>query len=808
MDAKLRQIVSKAAGTYFIVTDVSQVATIEAESKMRLFFINTEKGPVNALFKFAKGDSAGFTSIFGKNTRLQEKKGNFSTSSCLEALAVGPIAVINLRTFSDADVAGVVGLNPNIVLTDTAIVGYDTLFNKNGFWVPKAQNIIESLSGETLLNFANVGNSDLSVIVKFATDAEVLTLTTEGEKTLKNCALEIDEYPALDFNMLLKSTFVTVYVFNATFTNPNTNPYYGHLFNASGNVDVTRLTELMAIPEAGYSQKITGSLIPGLISELNESISIDTIVNQNYMTSGIISFIDDSLFELDNKSLLDITASEFYDSNGAKVSGTSNYLLSHVVPVTLTTSTTVYPLTLANQNVFPTASNLTKYACIKVDANSFEASFEQGLRIGDKIKGFDGFVVVDSIVTLDVNAAIGSTSSKYTKVKYVCSGPIDFEETTVTEPIPEVPEVPEVPAIIGTGTEQNPEFSAVPAVPAVPGVYTYKAIKLTNVTNTGYVKPFGLVGYKPRLAQFIDGTATKQSEILDMMVSPGIVKGIKSTTGIRYVVDCFKSYVEPSYKSQFGSLMVSLDEGNRFVRAILNEPFMEDMQNSINPLFKQTPTGSFDWAYVPEGGNKTYSSKLLTKFNLGSDMSFFFGPGNEVGSVMKPLAALISNLFYSKTFAFDVVANSSGYVDGITKLESEIDDNERVFCEKFNYNPIIYFNGGNTIFGNMTGQKANTAQRQIHNSELLAFIKESLYNLSKGESFKKANYDDYLRTETESSNFMNNLALAGAIEANPIVICNASNNTPEIAKQKIKLVHIEYTPINALEKVVFDLKIN
>jgi hypothetical protein len=780
MDAKLRKIISKAAGSYFIVTDNSQVATIEAEPKMRLYFINSEKGAVNMLFKFAKGDTIGFTSMFGKGTRLQEKKGNFSISTCLEALTAGPIAVINLRNFDNSvDKTDVIGLNPNTNDTDKQNIAYTSLFNINKFWTPKAKNMPGLLTKDCLLSFGNVGSNDISIIVTLAGDDDVLTLTSQGDSSLKNCTLEIDEYPAIDFEMLLKDTFVNVYVFNNSFniTGISTNKYYGQYFNNDGQIDLANIENLAAIPESGFIKKFTGSLIPSLISETTSAISIDAIINQDYMNYGIISYINDDLFELDNKFLLDVKGIKFFNGTNTKVALTSDTLLSYVVPETLTESAAVYPLTLANQNVVPASRNLITYGCVKIDEQNFEGSFDQGLRVGDYIKGIDNSLVkINMITVLDEAAIIGATTSTYKKVKYTCSGNIDYKVTV-------------------TGVDPDE-------------VTTYAVIKENLFTQVGLAIPSDLSGYKPRSAQFTDGTASKQKDILDMMIAPGIVKGIKSTEGIRYVVDCFKSFVEPSYKYQFGQLMVSLDEGNRFVRSIVNEPFVEDLEKSTNPLFKQTPTGIFDWSFLKVGGNTAYSSKLLTKFSAGANMCFFFGPGNIVGSITRPMAGLVSNLFYAKSMDYDVVANATGYVDGISELETPIDDDDRAFCEAFRFNPIIFFNGGNTIFGNNTGQKEDTAQLQIHNSELLAYIKNSLYSLSKSEAFKKGNYDDYLRTETECTAFMTNLALAGAIEASPIVQCNAGNNTPEIAKQKIKLVHIEYTPVNALEKVVFDLTIN
>lgn len=332
--------------------------------------------------------------------------------------------------------------------------------------------------------------------------------------------------------------------------------------------------------------------------------------------------------------------------------------------------------------------------------------------------------------------------------------------------------------------------------------------KILPLTDSGRLKPFNLKSYKPREEQFVSGSGARQSEILDMMISPGIIKGLKNFDGIRYLIDGFKSFVEGSYKYQFGQLANSLDESNKFVRCILNEPFIEDLEKSVDPLFKQTPNGILDLMYLPEGGNKNYSTIFLTKFSIGAEKCFYYGSGLIKNDKIGVPAGLISNMFIIKNVPFDVVANTTGYIDDIDGIELNPDDLERKYMEQFNWNPIVKMKKGFTIYGNLTGQKAKSALQQIHNSELLAYIKESLYNMSKGEAFKKGTYDNYLSTEVEVTNFMEALVLADAIQPNPIVICNASNNTSEISKNKIKLVHIEFTPIDCLEKIVFDLTIN
>lgn len=217
LDVELRRIVPKAAGTYFIVRDNSQVEEIEAENKMRLFFINVEQGPINMAISFAKGDKTGFQTTFGKGTRMMKKKGNFSIDTCLDALNAGPITVVNLRKFDDElDKCDVCGFNMNTqkLLKSIVETPYRSLFNTNSFWTP-TYDAMNNIVGNSLLNFANVGNSDFSIFV--VRSKNVSTVTSEGNETLANCSMVIDEYPAIDFNQLVGDTIVDVYLFNNTF---------------------------------------------------------------------------------------------------------------------------------------------------------------------------------------------------------------------------------------------------------------------------------------------------------------------------------------------------------------------------------------------------------------------------------------------------------------------------------------------------------------------------------------------------------------------------------------------------------------
>lgn len=341
--------------------------------------------------------------------------------------------------------------------------------------------------------------------------------------------------------------------------------------------------------------------------------------------------------------------------------------------------------------------------------------------------------------------------------------------------------------------------------------YIVKANPFTKRKDVA-LNNFVLKSYKPSESQFINGSPTRQDEILQMMLSKGIVKGLKSSTGIRYLVDCFKSYVEPNYKWQFGNLCNTLHEGNKFVTALVNEPFVTDLMKSTNPLFKDTPSDPMiNYEYLPIGGNKQYSRTLLTKptDENGAGWCFFFGPEDIINGIPCPIIGLISNLFVNKTYQFDIVANETGYISGINQLGENFDDDERKYLNKFRYNPIVKFDSGYTIYGNQSGQRVISKQQQIHNVELLCYIKEQLFNMARPDTFKKGTYDEYLSTQVRTEEFMNSLVMANAVKPDGLVVkCDLENNTTEIQNYRIKLVHVEYVPYDCIEKVVFDININ
>lgn len=399
MDLKLLEIAGKQAGIYFIVTDNSAVPAAITTSNLRLVPINSPKGPVNTVVVFQSGDTASFENVFGKSTRQMERKGNQSLKTALKCLEAGPVAVINLRSFDDEqDKTQIRAFSANSEKGETQLVPYTRLYNMNQLWTVTPKYMANLLTQKHLLNIGNIGTSDISVFIVVSTHVD--SVTSEGDNTLGKTELEIEEYPALNPEMLLKDTFVDVYVFNNTFNvaDVTTNKYYGQFFDTDGNVDLSRLEELTEIPEAGFNRRFTGSLIPNLKSESGESISIDTVINQAYSETGLVAFINDEVLESDDLNTIDFDGSTFYDEEGNRLESASETMLSHVAPAQIHKTFVAFPPTsdmvkvIEDQEViFETERYQNNDGTL--DETSFIGVFEQGVRVGDRIKGINSSVV-------------------------------------------------------------------------------------------------------------------------------------------------------------------------------------------------------------------------------------------------------------------------------------------------------------------------------------------------------------------------------------------------------------------------------
>ena len=325
-----------------------------------------------------------------------------------------------------------------------------------------------------------------------------------------------------------------------------------------------------------------------------------------------------------------------------------------------------------------------------------------------------------------------------------------------------------------------------------------------------------LPAYKMREEQFVNGTPERQSSILDMMIAPNIVKGLKNSHSYRprYLVDAFKTFIEPAYKYQFGVLAKELSEkSTMFCRSIINEAFVEDMQKSKNPYFRVSPDKPFNTEFVETGGNKRLpGSNTYEKPKEGDKYCFYFGPGvtvNHFGqTIIAPPAGLVSKAFvdkYTSMFPYSIVANTSGIISGsgVSGVEVDFDQEDRDSLERVGYNAIIRELGkGLMIYGNNTGQyRTKTSMSKIHVSELIAYIQEQMLAITRDYVFKVNDYQNRLEVKKRADAVMNQVLDNGGVLYFENK-CDASNNTIEIIENDMCILDTIIVAGHGAEKFV------
>ena len=662
MDYKLRQIAgNKPAGTYFVVTDQSNATEIMPNMNVRLAFINEKMGPINTMVYFDRGATAEFQNVFGKRNRRNEKNGNFGIKSCLEMIEAGPLCVINLRAFdSEYDKTTVSSLGASKIDEIIKDTPYADMFNKNGFWTPRSKNLLKVFGAdENLLNFANVGTGNVSIMVVASSAETVSAITNEYNKTLVDVDLEVEAYPALiaDSNKKLYETFVDVYVFANSFVDANSNVHYKHLFqNTEGGalINQSDIESLTNIKASGYINKFTGSVIPYLIEGTNQ-LSIDMVINQFYQETGLFCSINAEVLEtetINGMPVINTGASGYHTETGALVD--KGNLLSYRYE-NVSAAEVEFPDNITNANYRSVESLIYSgdiFPAGQEKGNVVYAILENGVRYGDTIvfrddttteivettvtqmvkvedvayelpevninnTDFDVAIIIGNIpkpeITIDTDLnTIGNATAtiwrkrpsdvRFTAIRTnitIDTASIVFVDesatpgatyiygVTVTSPGNSTTNLTESRQIINTDLEVSVTNAALPDV--TPTVINYQKVALTTADPyTRRLKPVetpglkvaltSLSGYTPREEQFTNGTATRQDEILSVMLGTSIVGGLSKLTNIGYLVDTFKSYVESNYKSQYGMLKVAMEDCNRFYTCILNEPFVDLFQ--------------------------------------------------------------------------------------------------------------------------------------------------------------------------------------------------------------------------------------
>jgi hypothetical protein len=331
-------------------------------------------------------------------------------------------------------------------------------------------------------------------------------------------------------------------------------------------------------------------------------------------------------------------------------------------------------------------------------------------------------------------------------------------------------------------------------------------------------KPVNLKSYVPRNRQFLDGTAERQSEVLSVLNEVSIDNGLQNQDLIdwMYIIDGFKSYIEPNVKYQLKNVAKKRITG----RAIYNLPFIKDFARSTNPYFSSTIGGDLEMKYVAAGGN--FELPYSNSFSLPVEDGYFaygFSALEYSGGKIIPSAGIVSNLFAAKHQNGKPYGILAGNPDGIISgqgivgpehvfIERNDGTGDRDYLEPAGWNLILRKNRVLQIYSNKTSYTTvNSPVGSIHTSEVVMFLQLRIKALLDGFVFKYNTANNRMRIVEKANDICDEPKGEGAISGY-VNKMDDFNNTKEVIANRIGILDTTIYANNGMEIIVHRTRID
>ena len=323
LDPKITSL--RAAGTYRFEFDKSQVVSIPA-NQTRLIVGFSKKGPFNT--PVFCPDTSFFKEVYGDIDRNLERKDSYFHRSCLTALERGPILALNILNLDSTDqvefIKFATSATPEAQANQGASAEYQKMYNRDKFFFPETDAFLNNVSANTtqlkadnvndLLDFTNLGQTPISVIVKKAAPANVLAFNITAEEWYG--AANIPGY--LNKDSLISDFMVDVFVIEGNFGGDfaSSTPYdrfasdptFQQYFDStqgiqrkkfSSDITDTKLQEFFNEDEVNLVATYTASLLPNFIDLLGNNLFVENVINADTASTGLFCAVNENLFDGD-----------------------------------------------------------------------------------------------------------------------------------------------------------------------------------------------------------------------------------------------------------------------------------------------------------------------------------------------------------------------------------------------------------------------------------------------------------------------------------------------------------------------------
>ena len=855
----------KAAGTYRFERDLSTLSGDSATgtySNLRLIVGFSKKGPFNSVQLITS--TSQFIKLYGNIDRTLEKRGSYFHRSALVALSVGPILCLNLLSLNpDRDQVMHRSISANIRNSnkDICTIPYQTVYNTDKFWFLSSETYLDSVRSfdnehnnpNNILNFTNVGNKPISVIVKKASSNN-----TKGyEVTLNEWygAENVPEY--LNGSSFVSDYMVEVYVIGGNFgpelektakgassgtgdsitptsifvdeceevfgdAEGRINPYkrfasditYQEYFDRYG-FKADKLSKFLGLPSVNVIASYVGSLLPNFINKLNQNIWIEDMINKDTLTTGLLCVEDVDKIEnvevnedtgLVNEAI-DIIGHNFHllveesDVYNAKF---LSYAFSQerIDELTGGDSEDESLTYIGSIEVHEKGGNTPYFITetgtpLNVDAENeiimvMEEFTSKNIKVGDMLLSY---VSSDSYATENL-------FSRLTRVIEI--KPLYRYDSTNAD-TPYIKDNNHIRVVCSDRVEA-------PLDPNTNKKYVYKYTTVDNICDR-YHWTF-LRGFKVSEDAMPNGKNDRQNEILDMLsetnTRSNLYKALIDRDYIqwRYIVDTFGLGVENECKKVYSLLC----KGRQSGLAIINAPSMQDFKRSIEPSFVDE-YGGVKSEFIANGGNldkAPVSLFSLPKEENGASWAAYFYPYLKISDLAAvktvPPAAYVSNLYISKytnSKPWSIVAGPKrGVISGnqVVGLEGTLIHDDRQYLEPMGINPIVWENGvGVEVFANKTAKQTPvSALSSIHAREACIYIQDNVESI-----LKKYNWEaNTARNREEIKTLVDNF-LSGVKQGDGVydfkTVMDTTNNTTDVIDRNMGVIDIYVEVVRGLE---------
>lgn len=315
-----------------------------------------------------------------------------------------------------------------------------------------------------------------------------------------------------------------------------------------------------------------------------------------------------------------------------------------------------------------------------------------------------------------------------------------------------------------------------------------------RLINAQAFKAFYLKGCAVRNDQFVNGTAARQTSVLNQLISGGVYRSLMDKTQLswRYIVDPFKTYIEGNAKYQFAKVC----KDSKRAIAFSSLPTKYDLATSTDPYFRASASDPLSAEYMAAGGNTDLPYSKLFSFasqDYGAPYITYIANvryNDGIDDMTIPATGIVSNAFMRKyteagKYPFDIVAGDEWPLSGtgVTDIDmyvSQGQGSDQDYLEPACWNMLKRSDTGNiTLLSSRSAQNSFfSAFSFIENIELLIYVADNIEPYLEAKRFKRNTANARLEVKTRADAFMDQILAADGIVSYTNT-CDTTNNDEE-----------------------------